>query len=230
MSTKKTGAKKPKSTRKGKVAIKRGTKHSAKAASEAKSRNRGRVKKGEELTARSAEVHDEITSDIAAPLPTPGVEPPQDADIEIEEGVAGNEGAGAQQIRLGAIDHRLPQVPTTLVRRDRHGVVQCECTVGPNGILYNGRTYRSLSGAASAASKDLGMNPVVNGFVFFHLAKPARGRVSDVERLQRIGKRYEEQLGAMLSGRSGEPPDEAVKNESAAHAERVVRILAVCAG
>ncbi|MDX2023265.1 MAG: hypothetical protein SF187_23730 [Deltaproteobacteria bacterium] len=93
------------------------------------------------------------------------------------------------------------------MRRDRRGVVQWEYSVGPAGIFYNGRKFQSLSGSASAASKDLGLNPVVNGYVFFQLAKPARAKLGDVERQRRIGSRYEEQLGAMRMARAGEEPD-----------------------
>ena len=231
MSKKKMPTKKPKSAAdsKGKVAIKRGTKPASQDASEVALRAPPRrAKKGKAAILLSPKVHEERPSAKTLPLPDPGIALTQDEDKKTYQGDVSHEVAGSQSMRLGAGDPRLPQVPTTLVRRDRHGVAQCECTVGPDGIFYNGRQYRSLSGAASAASKDLGLNPVVNGFVFFNLSKPARTRMGEVERLQRIGKRYEEYLGALLAAR--QLPDEAVKKESTEHAERVVRILEVCAG
>lgn len=40
---------------------------------------------------------------------------------------------------------------------DRHGSVRCECTVEDGGVRYAGKVYRSLSAAAMAAAKDLGL-------------------------------------------------------------------------
>ena len=55
-------------------------------------------------------------------------------------------------------DPRLPAPGTVLEKRDRHGAVRCECTVEEGGIRYAGKVYRSLSSAAMAAAKDLGLN------------------------------------------------------------------------
>lgn len=54
--------------------------------------------------------------------------------------------------------------------------MRCECTVEADGVLYNGTSYRSLSSAAMAASKDLGLgHRAMNGFLFWGLIKqPAR--------------------------------------------------------
>jgi len=57
-----------------------------------------------------------------------------------------------------APDPRLPAPGTLLQKRDRHGAVRCECTVEEGGIRYAGKVYRSLSAAAMAAVKDLGLN------------------------------------------------------------------------
>lgn len=233
MAKKKTIRNKPKSTISNKedAVRKRGSKRAAQAAPEAGLRGRRPVKKIEAATARAPQEHDEVPSLCKLILPTPGPGPETESThssaTETHER-AGNESPEPQVVATGISDPRLPQVPTTLVRRDRHGVAQCECTVGPDGIFYNGQRYRSLSGAASAASKELGLNPVVNGYVFFQLVKPPRTRMGDVERLKNMGKRYEEHLGALLAGRPGESPDDAVKNESEAHAERVARILSIC--
>ena len=74
-----------------------------------------------------------------------------------------------------AADPRLPAVGTVLQKRDRHGAVRCECTVVEDGgIRYAGKLYSSLSGAAMAAAKDLGLaSTTANGFSFWGLAKPA---------------------------------------------------------
>ena len=55
-------------------------------------------------------------------------------------------------------DPRLPAAGTVLQKRDRHGAVRCECTIEEGGIRYAGKVYRSLSAAAMAAAKDLGLN------------------------------------------------------------------------
>ena len=77
------------------------------------------------------------------------------------------------------LDPRLPALGTMLQKRDRHGAVRCECTVEDGGIRYAGKVYRSLSAAAMAAAKDLGLtNKTQNGFTFWGLSKPPR-RPSD---------------------------------------------------
>lgn len=235
MSKKKSVKNKPKSTISNKETAlnKRGTKRAAQAAPEPALRGRRPVKKIEAGTGQSPQNHDDVSRSTTPALSTlaaaPETESTHDEATETYESGAVNESPETEIVVPSTCDPRLPQVPTTLVRRDRHGVAQCECTVGPDGIFYNGQRYRSLSGAASAASKDLGLNPVVNGYVFFQLIKPARTRMGDLERLQNMGKRYEEHLDALLAGRPGEPPNDAVKNESEAHAERVARILSICA-
>ena len=217
-------------TSKDKALRKSGNKGPVQAVRAVTSRSRGAVSHTGPTTSPPLTPDDkELLVAITPPLPTHEAEAPGDAGLPTDEEPARDEGSTTRLGASGATDPRLPQVPTTLVRRDRHGVVQCECTVGPEGIFYKGQKYRSLSGAASAASKDLGLNSVVNGYVFFHLAKPARARMGDVERLQTMGKRYEEHLGALLARRLGAAPDDAVMQESAAHAERVARILMVCA-
>ncbi len=76
-------------------------------------------------------------------------------------------------------DARLPAPGTVLQKRDRHGAVRCECTVEEAGVRYAGNVYRSLSAAAMAAAKDLGLtNKTQNGFVFWgdHQAAAPRQR------------------------------------------------------
>ena len=54
-------------------------------------------------------------------------------------------------------DPRLPAVGTVIQKRDRHGVVRCECTVEKDRIRYGRTPYRSISSAALAAARDLGL-------------------------------------------------------------------------
>jgi len=65
-------------------------------------------------------------------------------------------------------DARLPPPGTLLQKLDRHGAVRCECSVQEDGIHYAGQIYRSISAAAMAAAKDLGLaNKTQNGFTFW---------------------------------------------------------------
>jgi len=60
-------------------------------------------------------------------------------------------------------------VPGTVLRKpDRKGKTRCECTVEAEGYRYKGTVYGSLSGAATAAAKDLGLSGTsFNGYVFW---------------------------------------------------------------
>lgn len=71
---------------------------------------------------------------------------------------------------------RLPPVGTVIVKRDRHGAERCRCEVTEEGILYAGKLYESISGAALVAQRDLGLtSPTVNGYNFWQLDKRAAG-------------------------------------------------------
>src|SRR5580698_3428978 len=71
-----------------------------------------------------------------------------------------------------ALDPRLPAPGTVLRKLDRHGAVRCECTIEEGGIRYAGTLFRSISAAAMAAAKDLGLaNRTQNGYAFFGLTK-----------------------------------------------------------
>ncbi|MEO7729618.1 MAG: hypothetical protein ABIY55_01495, partial [Kofleriaceae bacterium] len=70
-------------------------------------------------------------------------------------------------------EQRLPPPGTVIEKKDRYGNVRCKCTVEATGIRYNRQEYRSLSAAAMAAAKDLGLkNKTQNGFTFWGLSKP----------------------------------------------------------
>lgn len=89
-----------------------------------------------------------------------------------------------------AISLALP-VGTVIQKRDRHGKVRCECTVEADGYRYGKMVYRSLSAAAVAAAKDLGLvAKSLNGLVFWGLKKPL-GK-NPIERTEQLFKRYSE--------------------------------------
>jgi len=83
-----------------------------------------------------------------------------------------------------AATSRLPPIGTLITKRDRYGAIRCQCTVVEDGIRYQGRVFRSLSGAAMAAAKDLGLtNPTQNGYTFWGLTKPTRTLADPAEAL-----------------------------------------------
>ena len=102
-------------------------------------------------------------------------------------------------------DPRLPPAGTVLQKRDRHGTVRCECTVAEDGIHYAGKVFRSLSGAAMAAAKDLGLtNKTQNGWVFWGITKPPRPAGDPLEALGRAWERYRERAASVVGSAKDE--------------------------
>ena len=98
-----------------------------------------------------------------------------------------------------APDPRLPPPGTLLQKKDRHGAVRCECAVEEGGIRYGGTIYKSLSAAAMAAAKDLGLaNKTQNGFAFWDLSKPTRRTSDPLVALDRAWERYRGGVEALL--------------------------------
>ena len=96
-------------------------------------------------------------------------------------------------------DPRLPAAGTVLQKRDRHGAVRCECSVEEGGIRYAGKVYRSLSAAAMAAAKDLGLNnKTQNGFTFWGISKPPRRPGDSLVALDRAWERYHGNVEALV--------------------------------
>jgi hypothetical protein len=98
-----------------------------------------------------------------------------------------------------ASDPRLPAVGSVIQKRDRHGAIRCECTVEEGGIRYAGTLYRSISSAALAAAKDLGLrNKSENGYVFWGLVKLHRPGTDPVAAFERAWERYQERAEALV--------------------------------
>jgi hypothetical protein len=96
-------------------------------------------------------------------------------------------------------DPRVPAPGTLLQKRDRHGAVRCECTVEADGIRYAGKVFKSLSAAAMAAAKDLGLtNKTQNGFVFWGLSKPPRQPSDPLVAIERAWERYHGNVEALV--------------------------------
>lgn len=96
-------------------------------------------------------------------------------------------------------DLRLPAPGTVIQKKDRQGTVRCECTVEADGVRYNGNSYRSLSSAAMAASKDLGLGGrAMNGFLFWGLIKQPVRETDPIAALEHAWERYRSRTEAIL--------------------------------
>ena len=102
-------------------------------------------------------------------------------------------------------DPRLPAPGTVLKKLDRHGAVRCECKVTDAGIVYKSETFRSLSAAAMAAAKDLGINGSQNGFLFWGLIKQQPRITDPVEALEAAWKRYHERVKTITGSELEKP-------------------------
>jgi hypothetical protein len=94
-------------------------------------------------------------------------------------------------------DQRLPPVGTVIRKLDRHGAVRCEVEVVEGGFEYKGEFFKSLSGAACAAAKDLGIHGQVNGFVFFGIVKQDAKARNPVQAIERVWDRYNARVKAI---------------------------------
>jgi len=104
--------------------------------------------------------------------------------------------SGAEPRKL---EPRMPAPGTLIQKRDRHGAVRCECTVEEGGIRYGDNLYRSLSAAAMAAAKDLGLtNKTQNGFTFWGLSKPPSRSSDPLAALDRAWERYHGTVAAVV--------------------------------
>jgi len=94
--------------------------------------------------------------------------------------------------------------PGTVLRKlDRAGKSRCECTVEQGGYRYKTTLHASLSAAAAAAAKDLGLSGAsFNGYVFWGLSKPS-GR-DPLHRIEHLWQRYSNAAAALLKGDTAE--------------------------
>jgi hypothetical protein len=123
-------------------------------------------------------------------------------------------------------DPRLPPVGTVIEKRDRAGKIRCICTVEEGGIRYKGTLYKSLSGAALAAAKDLGLtNRSANGWVFWGLTKVARPAGDALATLSRTWERYRERAGAVVAA-AKDDDRERVRHVLGEHADALKNLRA----
>lgn len=80
-------------------------------------------------------------------------------------------------LATAATGGRLPPPGTVLQRRDRRGQVRCEATVTAAGVWFQGTRFTSLSAAALAAARSLGLTPrSLNGWAWWGLQNPRARR------------------------------------------------------
>ena len=136
----------------------------------------------------------------AAAAPAPAAKPAEPRAAEQAKRPAPAK-ARAAKAASASTEARLPSVGTTLKKTDRAGKVRCECKIEKDGVHYDGKVYGSLSGAAVAAAKDLGLSGnSFNGYVFWGLAKPNRASADPTLRLEQLWKRYAEVVSAAVAG------------------------------
>lgn len=121
-------------------------------------------------------------------------------------------------------DPRLPPPGTVIEKRDRAGNVRCKCTVETDGIRYEGKVYRSLSAAAMAAAKDLGIGGrSQNGYTFWGLSKPPRPAGNPLEALGRAWERYHERATSVVAGTTDENREQ-VRDSLEKHAKAIAEL------
>lgn len=97
-----------------------------------------------------------------------------------------------------ATDPRLPTPGTVLQKTDRHGKVRCECTVEADGVRYGGTLFRSISSAALAAARDLGLkNKTQNGYVFWGIVKLG-GATNHLASVEASWQRYCQRVARLI--------------------------------
>jgi hypothetical protein len=89
------------------------------------------------------------------------------------------------------------------VKSDRAGKERVRCTVVEGGIQYGDKVFKSLSAAAIAAARDLGLTTKqLNGWAWWGLSKPAarptKAKGLDLDGIARVWTRYRERVEAAL--------------------------------
>jgi hypothetical protein len=124
-----------------------------------------------------------------------------------------------------APDPHLPAVGTTIEKRDRHGAVRGTCTVEEGGLRYDGKVYASLSGAAMAAAKDLGLrNKTQNGFIFWGLIKAPRPACDPIQALERAWQHYRDRAEVLVRDGVTEENRSRVVASIGKHAQLIERL------
>ncbi len=140
----------------------------------------------------------------------PDDEPSTAASSPANDAPASDPGASAAQPDATAPAKRdLPPVGTMIQKRDRKGELRCECKVVDGGIEYRGTIYKSLSSAALAASKDLGLGAsTLDGWAWWGLktrpAAPGASKKDVVASLARAFAKYREKADAIVKAATGD--------------------------
>lgn len=98
-------------------------------------------------------------------------------------------------------DERLPPAGTKLFKANRDGK-KVECVVTDAGAIdYAGKLYKTLSGAARAAAKDLGLATSQNGFLFWGVIRQARTVANPSSALMKAYDRFDKTVDAITAGK-----------------------------
>jgi hypothetical protein len=176
---------------------------SKKARAEAKGRAAAARVRAEAKTESAPKGHEKI-QELDGEKAVPAQQPNADDQPNREEPSTMAEPAApapAEQPTLTS-DARMPPVGTVIQKRDRAGAIRCECTIVDGGVEYKDRRYTSLSSAAVAASKDLGLTAkTLDGWAWWGLkVRTAPVNRSGVAALTRTFEKYRERVSAILQG------------------------------
>jgi hypothetical protein len=109
-------------------------------------------------------------------------------------------------------DPRLPPPGTVIKKLDRHGGVRAELKVTEAGFIYRGEEFRSLSAAAMAAAKDLGIKGAVNGWIWWGITKQATKILDPVDALDAAWVRFFERVKVIAAGELEAPVKMKISN------------------
>lgn len=119
-------------------------------------------------------------------------------------------------------DPRMPPVGTILTKHTRSGQVAL-AGVGVNGIYYGEEKFNSISSAARAVAKSLGLySEAIDGYIFFGLTKRPAKEANPQAKLNKAFAKLEVAVAATVA--SGDKPKaKAVIKDVVAKLERLVK-------
>jgi hypothetical protein len=123
-------------------------------------------------------------------------------------------------------DPRSPAPGTVIRKLDRRGAVRYECTVLEEGISCKDTTFRSLSGAAMAAPKDVGLSSSANGFLFWGAIKQPVCEADPIASLEKAWERFRERAHDGVAGAKNDDARARLKDAIAPQSSALAEITA----
>lgn len=170
--------------------------------------------------------------EAASAQPEPEAPQPETVTADASAGEATStpvEPADAASAEAGEPEQEeTPLTPgTVLQKRDRHGMLRCECVVVEGGYRFEGTVYKSLSAAALAAAKSLGLtSKSINGNLFWGISKPARAAANPLASLERAWNSYQTRLEAALESAKASEDREPALSTLERHSRILQNLLA----